>query len=85
MPDPAVLQLVKQLADLRLQVNALEIVAKDGSISEMLRQTRRTIFWSAALVFIALLGSSGVRLWQVARTHAIEQRIEQLEHDRKTP
>lgn len=85
MTDQAVAQVAKQLADLRLQVNALEVVAKNGSLPEMLRQTRRTIFFSALLVAVALLASGFMHVWGDAQTRSLRQRVEQLEHDRKAP
>jgi uncharacterized membrane protein len=78
-------QLVKQLANLRLQVSALEDTARSGSLPGMLKQTRRTILWSAVLVAIALLGSSVIRVWSDTKARSLEQRVEQLEHDRKAP
>lgn len=78
-------RLLKGLANLELQVNALQASTKDGSLPGMLKQTRRTIFWSAVLVAAALLGSSFVKAWSDSRTRSFEQRVEQLEHDRKSP
>ncbi len=76
-------QVARQIADLRLQVNALEVAAKNGSLPEMLRQTRRTILWSALFVGIALVASSFIRAQgEDAKVRSLEQRVEQLEHDR---
>lgn len=83
MTEQAVAQVAKQLADLRMQVSALEVVAKAGSLPEMLRQTRRTIFWSALAVAVALIVSSTLRFWDDSRARQLEQRIEQLERGRK--
>jgi hypothetical protein len=85
MTEQAVNQVAKQLADLRLQVNALEVVAKNGSLPEMLKQTRRTILASAVLVVAALIGSSVIRSCQDAKVRSLEQRIDQLEHASKAP
>ncbi len=83
MTEQAIAQVAKQLADLRLQVNALQIVAKNGSLPEMLKQTRRTIWLSALLVAVALLVSGYLHMRGDSRTRALEQRIERLEHDKK--
>lgn len=80
MTEHAIALVAKQLADLRLQVNALEVVAKAGSLPEMLKQTRRTILWTSVFVAIALLGSSIVRVWNDSKTRSLEQRVEMLEH-----
>ena len=85
MNDRAVAQVAQQLADLRLQVNALEVVAKNGSLPEMLKQTRRTILLSAILVAAALLASGGMRVMGDSKVDALQHRIEQLEHARKAP
>lgn len=83
MNEQAVAQVAKQLADLRLQVNALEVVAKNGSLPDMLKQLKRTVKWSAFLVAAALIVSAVIHVWGDQRVKILEQRIEQLEHDRK--
>lgn len=76
-------QLVRQLADLRLQVNALEVTAKTGSLPETVNQARKTIRWSAALVAVALMISSVIRSCEGDRQiHQLERRIERLEAQR---
>lgn len=86
MPEEKVVaQVAHQLADLRLQVNALEVAAKNGSLPEMLKQTRRTISVSAAVVALALIISSTFRACSDRRTNALERRIEALEHGTKRP
>lgn len=79
MPDQVAAQIAKQLADLRLQVNALEVVAKNGSLPEMLGQTRRTILFSALLVAAALLALGVMYIWGNARVRDLQERIEHLE------
>lgn len=71
----------RQLADLRLQVNAIEAAAKDSSLPEGLRATRRTVFWSTVLVCVALVSSSFVRACTEA--HDLERRVEALERATK--
>jgi hypothetical protein len=83
MTEQDVGQVARQLADLRLQVSALEVAAKAGSLPEMLKQTRRTIFWSAGVVALALIVSSSVRACDDSRVRALEHRIEQLERGTK--
>jgi hypothetical protein len=83
MTDQDVSAVVRQLADLRLQVNALEVAAKNGSLPEMLKQTRRTILWSAVAVAIALIVSSTFRACSDSRVQALEHRIETLERGTK--
>lgn len=85
MTDQDVSQVARQLADLRMQVNALEVTAKNGSLPEMLKQTRRTIMWSAAVVAAALIISSTFRACTDQRVNALEHRIEALEHGTKGP
>lgn len=79
MSEQVVAQVAQQVADLRLQVSALEVAAKNGSLPEMLKQTRRTITWSAILVAAALIISSAFRACSDARVSALERRIETLE------
>lgn len=69
----------RQIADLRLQVNALEVATKSGSLPDMLRQTRRTIWLTATLICIALFASVFVRTWQDRRTQDLEDRVKALE------
>jgi len=83
MPDQTVTQFTKQMADLRMQVNALEVSAKNGSLPEMLKQTRRTISLSAILVAVALIASSFVRACDDTRVKSLEHRIESLERATK--
>lgn len=85
MDDQTAAQLVRQLADLRLQVNALEVAAKNGSLPEMLKQTRRTIMWSAVIVAVGLIVSSTFRACSDSRVNALEHRIETLERGTKGP
>ncbi len=85
MTDQDVSQVARQLADLRMQVNALEVAAKNGSLPEMLKQTRRSILGSAALLALALIVSSTFRACTDSRVSALEHRIEALEHGTKAP
>lgn len=83
MTDHDVGQVVRQLADLRMQVSALEVTAKASSLPEMLKQTRSTIRWSAVFLAFALIVSAVIRACNDPAVRSLEQRIEQLERDRK--
>jgi len=72
-------QVVKQLADLRLQVSALEATAKSVSLPASVRQVRTTIRWSAILVAIALVVSSIIKVYGDRYVEALERRVEMLE------
>ncbi len=80
MTEPDVPQIAKHLADLRLQVNALETAAKNASLPETLQQVRRTIWWTSVIIAAALLVSAGIRYWEDSRIRTLENRIEVLEH-----
>ena len=72
-------QVARGLADLRLQVNALEVVAKSVSLPETIAQARKTVRWSAVVVAAALIVSSLIKFWGDERVRSLEKRIEQLE------
>jgi hypothetical protein len=79
-------QVARGLANLRLQVDALETVAKSASLPETVAQARRTVRWSALFVAIALIVSSLIKFWGDERVRSLEKRIEQLEaHDMRQP
>lgn len=73
-------EVAKKLANVRLQVSALQEAAKDGSLPETLQQTRRTVLWSALLVAVALIASSTYKSCSDEREHAFEQRLSVFEH-----
>jgi hypothetical protein len=72
------------LANLRLQVDALETVAKNASLPETVAQARRTVRWSAFVVALALVISSLIKFWGDERVRSLEKRIELLEQTRDT-
>jgi len=72
-------RIARQLADLRLQVSALEVSTKTHSLPDMLRQTRRTIWMTGILICAALVASLCVRTWQDHRIQALEDRVKLLE------
>lgn len=74
-----VARIARSLADLRLQVDALETVTKAASLAETMKQARRTVHWSAALVAAALIVSSLIKWYSDDRVQTLEKRVEQLE------
>lgn len=72
-------EVAKKLADVRLQVHALQAATKDASLPETLKQTRRTIHWSAAAIAVALIVSSCIKACTDARVHDFDHRLEVLE------
>jgi len=72
-------QVARGLANLRLQVDALETVAKSASLPETVAQARRTVRWSAILVALALVISSLIKLYGDTQARSLEKRVEQLE------
>ena len=85
MTDQLAAQIAKQLADLRLQVNAIEVVSKGSSLPGMLKQTRKTVTWSAIVIAGALIVSSIIKLYGDTRVEKLEDRIQMLEHGTKQP
>jgi hypothetical protein len=75
-------RLLKGLANLELQVSALQTSTKDGTLPGMLKQTRRTILGSAVVVAVALIVSSLIKFWGDERVRSLEKRIELLEQVR---
>lgn len=72
-------QVSKHLADLRLQVNALTIAAKDASLSHMLAQTRRTMHIATVVIALALVSSASIKACSDARVDSFEHRLDVLE------
>jgi hypothetical protein len=77
---------VRSLANLRLQVSALETAAQQATMPEAMRQARRTVRGSALLVAVALVVSSVIRFWGDEHVRSLETRVERLEaeHDMRT-
>lgn len=71
--------LEQQIANLRLQIDALEKSAKTASLPDSISGMRRTVRWSAILVAAALIVSSVVHLVSNDHVQALEQRVEVLE------
>jgi hypothetical protein len=72
-------QVARGLANLRLQVDAIETVAKNASLPETIAQARKTVRGSAVIVAIALIVSSLIKFWGDEHVRSLENRIEQLE------
>lgn len=68
-----------QIANLRLQMTALEASTKTASLPEAVAKVQHTIKWSAAIVAVALVASSLVRLVIDDRVAGLERRVIQLE------
>lgn len=77
----------RSIADLRLQVSALQSATKNGSLPDTIAQARKTVRWSAIIVALALIVSSLIKFWGDERVRSLEKRIEQLEVSQvqKTP
>lgn len=72
-------RVAKQLADLRLQVSAIEVATKASSLPDMLRQTRRTIWITGMLICASLVASAFIRICQNTSAPVLEDRIKALE------
>ena len=82
MTESDVARVARQVADLRLQVDALQVIAKSASLPETMNAVRKTIRISAILICCALLVSSVIRAWDDRQVRALEERIEVLERGR---
>lgn len=69
----------RQVANLRLQLAALEETTKAASLPTAVSSLRKTVTWSAIVIALALVLSSLIRMWSDDRVHVLEKRIEQLE------
>jgi hypothetical protein len=72
-------QVARTLANLRLQVDALETVSKAASLTEAIAAARRTVQRAAATVAAALIISSIVRACNDTRVEDLEKRVQRLE------
>ena len=84
MAPPEVDIVARGLANLRLQVDALEVVVKSTSLPASIAKARKTVRWSALFVALALIVSSVIKLVGDERVRSLEKRIEQLEQTRDT-
>lgn len=71
--------LEKEVANLRLQLNALERAAKDVSLPEAVTRMRKTVKWSSIIIAVALVVSALISRIRDVKIRALEERIERLE------
>lgn len=79
MPDLDVPRVVRDIANLRMQVNALEVTARNESLPTSMKETRSTMRWSAAVIAVALVLSSAVKFCGDSQVQRLEKRVEVLE------
>lgn len=71
--------LTRAVANLRLQLAALDKATHASSIPEAVARMRRAVTWSAAAIAVALLVSALVTMYTNSRALALEQRVDTLE------
>ncbi len=76
MPDQA----ARDIANLKLQMDALQKAAQTASLPEALSKMRTTVKWSAVIIAIALIVSSVIRLVADSEVRDLRRRIEKLEN-----
>lgn len=76
MPDQA----ARDIANLKLQMDALQKTAQTASLPEALTKMRATVKWSAVIIAIALVISSVLRLVADSDVRDLRRRIEKLEN-----
>jgi hypothetical protein len=79
MPDLDVPRLVRDIADLRMQVNALTVAAKNESLPASVKEARTTVRWSAIVIATALMASSILRYCADERASYLERRVDLIE------
>lgn len=79
MSDLDVPKVIRDIADLRLHVNALEVTAKNESLSNSVKEARATVRWSAIVIAAALVASSILKFCADSRVERLEKRVEALE------
>lgn len=79
MRDTEETRLVRELADLRMQVSALAVTAKNESLPSTVHAARSTVRWSALVIAVALVTSSLIKACADGRVTRLEDRIEKLE------
>lgn len=79
-------RVAKNVADLRMQVSALEVVTKNASLSSTLQQVRVTVRWCAVLVSIALVASAVIRsCGDDLALQRLGRRVDAIERGTKPP
>jgi len=69
----------RDLANLRLEVNALSSKINTADLPAALAGVRRTIIWAAVAIAVALIVSGLFHLIGNSRVEQLERRVEQLE------
>lgn len=72
-------KMAREVFDLRIQVNALEVLARNTSIPALVKEVRGTIRWSACIIAAALVASSTLKYCADERAARLEKRVEILE------
>lgn len=71
--------LEKEVANLRLQLNALEKATREASLPEAIARMRKTVKWSSIVIAVALVVSALISMARDRELRALEERIERLE------
>jgi hypothetical protein len=76
-------RVVRDIADLRMQVHALEVTARNETLPASVKEARSTLRWSAIVIAAALVVSSLLKYCGDGRVERLEKRVEALEksHD----
>lgn len=69
----------RDLANLRLEINALASRMEAASLPDALRSVKRTITWSAVGIAVALVLSGLLHLWGSTKVDRLEERVLRLE------
>ncbi len=72
-------QASRDIANLKLQLDALQKAAQAASLPEALAGMRATLKWSAIVIAVALVVSSVIRLFADTDTRDLRRRVEALE------
>ena len=75
MPD----QVSREIANLKLQIDALQKTAQAASLPEAIAKMRGTVRWSAVAIAVALVVSSIVRMVSDSEVRELRTRVERLE------
>ena len=69
----------RDLANLRLEVNALSTKIQAAALPDALAGMRRTVIWAAVGISVALVVSGLFHMLGNSRVERLERRVEQLE------
>jgi hypothetical protein len=79
MSDLDIPRVVRDIADLRMQVAALAVATKNESLPASVKEARTTVRWSAIVIAAALMASSVLRYCADERVSHLERRIDLME------